>query len=66
MAFNDYLRILNSDPLFKRFVESELKPKIPEVQTYNPNADNTERWKYDCAMREGFLMCMSILGVKND
>ena len=66
MAYNEYLKILNNEEWFTRFVESELKPAIPEVQTYNPHADNTERWKYDCAMREGFLMCMSILGVKND
>ena len=66
MAYKDFLTRLNDEEWFKRFVESELKPAIPQIQTYNPQSDNTERWKYDSALREGFLLCMAKLGVKND
>ena len=65
MAYKDYLKVLNDELWFKQFIESEVKPNIPQVQAYNPSSDNTERWKYDSGMREGFLMCMTILGVKN-
>lgn len=66
MAYKDFLAQLNSEVWFQKFAEDVLKPSIPEVPTYNPSSDNTERWKYDSAMREGFLLCMSLLGVKND
>lgn len=66
MAYKEYLKRLHDERWFQQFVEEEMKPRIPSVPSYNPNEDNTSRWKYDSAMREGFLLCMSILGVKND
>lgn len=66
MSFNPYLKNLNDELWFQKFVKDELKPGIPEVPRYNPREDNTEVWKYDSALREGYLMCMRKLGVKND
>ena len=66
MAYKDFLIQLNGEEWFKRFAEDVLKANIPEVPTYNPREDNTDRWKYDSAMREGFLLCLNLLGVKND
>jgi hypothetical protein len=66
VAYKEFLVKLNGEPWFSKFAEDVLKPAIPEVPSYNPREDNTDRWKYDSAMREGFLMCLSLLGVKND
>ena len=65
MAYKEFLQQLHEQEWFSRFVKEVLIPGTPSIPTYNPSSDNTERWKYDCAMREGYLECLKNLGVKN-
>lgn len=64
-VYRDHLKRLHEEVWFQKFIETELLPATPTVPSYNPSADNTERWKYDSAAREGYLMCLEKLGVKN-
>ena len=63
MAYEDFVKRLNEEQWFPRFIEDELIPNMPRVPNYNPAQDNTERWKYDSAMREGYRLCLKKLGV---
>jgi len=64
VAYNEFLKRLNEEAWFQRFIEEEIRPDVPRVPAYNPASDNTERWKYDCGLREGYLLCLRKLGVK--
>lgn len=66
MAYSEFLKQLHEQVWFQRFVKEVLIPNTPTVPTYDPRKDNTELWKYDCAMREGYRECLRKLGVKND
>jgi len=63
MDYKAYLKRLHEEVWFQDFVKDELLPGMPNVQEYNPSQDNTERWKYDCAMREGYRECLRKLGI---
>jgi len=59
-----FLKRLHEEPWFQEFVKKELIPGTPEVPAYNPSKDNTERWKYDSAMAEGYRLCLQKLGLR--
>lgn len=63
MAYKEQLLRLNQEAWFQKFTETELLAATPQVPAYNPQSDNTDRWKYDSAMREGYLLCLRKLGV---
>ncbi len=64
MDYRAFLKRLHEELWWREFVEKELKPGIPEVPAYNPSKDNTERWRYDSAMAEGYRLCLQNLGIK--
>lgn len=65
MAYKELIIRLTHDPEFQGFVKDELIPAMPTVPSYNPSNENVERWKYDSGMREGYLLALQLLGVKN-
>ena len=64
MDFLPQLKRLNEEAWFKRFLEDELAAKAPKVPAWNPRDDNTDLWKYDSALREGYLMCLRNMGIE--
>ena len=64
MAYAEFLKRLTEEVWFNKFVEEEILPDIPRVPPYNPAQDNTERWKYDSGLREGYTLCLRKFGVK--
>lgn len=64
---NDFFLHMKSHPLYEDFERAllEYRPRIPP---HNVGEDNTERWKYESAKREGFDLCLTIfeIGVEND
>ncbi len=45
------------------FVDSVLRKKIPEVPAYNPDDDNTEKWKALSQQRQGYELCLALLNI---
>jgi len=39
----------------------KLELKTPELPSYTPKADNSEQWKYDSGLRDGFLYALNHL-----
>lgn len=58
-----YLLELRSDPRFQALV-NEVLSKVPIIPGYNPANDNTEDWKFESGCREGYIQCMTILGME--
>ena len=60
---------LRSLPQFDA-VMKELLANAPEVPGYIAGLDNPEKqvsdWKYRSGVREGYLLCLSNLGIKHD
>ena len=65
MAYAEFVKQLHESDWFKKFIEEELLADMPRVPAYNPAEDNTERWKYDSGLREGYLLCLQKFGVKH-
>ena len=65
MRYKEFLVKLREEEWFQRFLAEELIPDIPTLETFNPNSDNTDAWKYGSGVREGYLLCLQKLGVKH-
>ena len=59
-----WLQKLHEDPLFKQYIIKELEAKRPSIPNWNPNEDNTEKWKEKSAQQNGFDMALIVLGIK--
>jgi len=64
MAYEDFIKRLNDESWFKEFIENEIVPDVPRVPSHNPRDDNTDVWKYDSALREGYRLCLRKFGVR--
>jgi hypothetical protein len=64
MATNEFVKQLNEQQWFQTFIEKEVAPDMPQVPSFDPSSDNTERWKYDSAMREGYRLALLKFGVR--
>lgn len=58
----EFLTFMKSHPLYEEFMNEVLK-HMPEVPSHNPEKDNTEQWKHASAMKAGFELCLTHLGV---
>lgn len=65
MNYKDFLKNLHEQEWFQRFVKEELIPNTPRLDSWNPTKDNTDQWKHASGMREGYLMCLQMLGVRD-
>ncbi len=64
MATNDFVKRLNEEIWFQEFIKKEVAPDVPVVPAYDPSNDNTDRWRYDSALREGYLLALLKFGVR--
>ncbi len=58
---NAYLESLRQSPEFQLLVKGILEQR-PQVPFYDPDNDNTEVWKTQCGLRQGFDLAMSYFG----
>ena len=58
---NPYLENLRQSPDFQLLL-SDIKHQRPSVPMHDPNDDNTEIWKTQCGLRQGFDLAMSLFG----
>lgn len=56
---------MRSHPLWDEF-EQKLLDHYPSIPPYIHSSDNTEEWKYNSAKREGFELCLTLIGVKEN
>jgi hypothetical protein len=58
----EFLLHMKSHPLWEEFQEELLKVR-PTVPNYDRTADNTDEWKYNSAMQQGFDLCLTIFQI---
>lgn len=56
-----YLQVLRQSPEFRALLD-EIKLNRPSVPLFDPNEDNTEVWKTQCGLQQGFDLAMSLFG----
>lgn len=61
-----YLSKLKDDPMFQQILKEKILPKRPTISTFDPANDNTEKWKADSMMRQGFDLCLTALGIPQE
>lgn len=61
-----YLSKLKDDPMFQQILKEKILPKRPIISTYDPANDNTEKWKADSMMRQGFDLCLTALRIPQE
>jgi len=57
----EFIEKLNQDPIFREIIAREVAPGIPEIPAYN--GENTEQWKSQSMMRQGYILCLQKFGV---
>lgn len=62
-SYKLYLKRLREEVWFQKFLSEEVFPAVPSIPSFNPSQDNTELWKHECAVREGYMLCLKKLGV---
>ena len=60
---NQYLEALRSTPEFQAELK-RVKAQRPIIPAYNPTEDNTEMWKAQSMMQQGFDLCLTLFGEK--
>ena len=61
-----YLNKLRDDEMFQLIIKQKILPKRPIISTYDPVTDNTEKWKADSLMRQGFDLCLTAFGMQKE
>jgi len=65
-----FLAELAANHTFRTIAEEYLKPQMPELIAYSTDEvsgqDNRQEWMTSSLMRDGFLMCLKLLGVANE
>ena len=59
---DDFLIHVQTHPFFPLFLK-HLKSQRPIVPGFDPDADNTEKWKFLTAQQKGFDLCLSIFNI---
>jgi len=62
---DQYLEALRSTLEFQELL-GRVKARRPIVPAHNPEQDNTEDWKAKSAMRQGFDLCLTLFGERNE
>ena len=62
--YESFLLELNSNPMFQVMLKEKILPSRPQVPTYHPSKQNTEDWKYQSGLRDGFDIVLQLLKVK--
>lgn len=65
-VYESLLLEINSNPIFKQFVDKEVLPHRPTIPTYHPSKNNAEDWKYQSGLRDGFDLMLQLLKVNHD
>lgn len=58
---NDYIEQLRASPMFQEHLE-KVKAARPVVPQYTPRPDNTDQWKAQSLMLQGFNLCLMMFG----
>lgn len=61
-----YLAKLKDDEMFQLILKQKILPKRPVISAYDPIKDNTEKWKADSLMQQGFDLCLTSLGIPKE
>ncbi len=61
-----YAAKLRDDPMFQQILKNKVLPKRPVIPSYDPTSDNTEKWKSDSLMQQGFDLCLISLGIPKE
>jgi len=61
-----YLSKLLDDEIFQQILKEKTLPKRPVIPQYDPTKDNTEKWKADSLMQQGFDLCLTSLGIREE
>ena len=59
-----YLEVLRTSPEFQALIV-KLKEQRPVIPAYTHSPDNTEEWKANSNQRQGFNLCLTLLGEKD-
>lgn len=61
-----YLDKLKNDDMFQLILKEKVLTKRPVIHSYDPAQDNTEKWKADSLMQQGFDLCLTSLGIPKE
>ena len=61
-----YAAKLRDDDMFQLILKQNVLPKRPVIPTYDHAKDNTEKWKADSLMQQGFDLCLTSLGIPKE
>lgn len=61
-----YLAKLRDDEMFQQILKEKIIPKRPVISPYDHTNDNTEKWKSDSLMQQGFDLCLTSLGIPKE
>lgn len=61
-----YLDKLKNDELFQQILKNKVIPKRPVIPSYDYANDNTEKWKADSLIQQGFDLCLTSLGIPKE
>lgn len=61
----EFLEHMKSHPFYELFIE-DLKKNRPQILPYDPDEDNTEKWKFLSAQQKGFDLCCSFFQIKQE
>lgn len=61
-----YLNKLKDDEMFQLILKQKILPHRPVIPSYDHCQDNTEKWKSDSLMQQGFDLCLTSLGIPKD
>ena len=65
MIKNEYLVMLRATPEFQGIMK-QVKSHRPVIPVHSINPDNTDEWKANSWMQQGFDLCLSLLGEKTN
>ena len=61
-----FLNKLKDDEMFHLILKQKVIPKRPVIPQYDHTQDNTEKWKSDSLMQQGFDLCLTSLGIPKE
>lgn len=61
-----YLAKLKDDDMFQLILREKVLTKRPVIASYDCVNDNTEKWKADSMMQQGFDLCLTCLGIPKE
>jgi len=61
-----YISKLRDDEMFQQILKEIILPKRPVIPSFDHSNDNTEKWKSDSMMQQGFDLCLTSLGIPKE